>query len=1178
MTIEWSPEPLLTYLPYWWDGSDVNSNYVVSKPVIGKGQLSWRNKGTITAFLRAEDSEGNVSSTFNYRPKFMGKQITKLSIVANGNQYYAPLNSQFEIKLLSSENLAGGDSDKAAERSIVYISGTTQNGGFVSIRNVGGSYGYEVGDLLYDASGGAGQGVNAATFRVDEVADLGGVYFNETDNEDNFLVQDGALPNDYIFSIQESTVFIACCLNDDGDDTDAFFKIIDEADQGRDITLIYGSSGVGQETQYNVGLKYTNSSGNAVVDPAAYPTDARAEGDNSIYQFTMSETVAGQFRVNGVKQCDLEVMKMPNTFRFCFMSDGFSASEIQSTSSRGALYEVLVFNRRLDEKEIEKAEGYLNAKYRLNCLDTSQPFSNEPPDIDVDPPTSPPPPEQPDPPEDPSDPITPPVLPPPPAPDPDPQPVPPAAPPTISEITGSYLFGGAHRLSPRNPVQLVEMFLDFCDNQYGVDDTVSTCQASGGSGFECYNTKETCQDPTNYNRSSNGTLGYRFTSEVGNTLPNIKALPAIISVTSAPVEIQPTKGVSVRANVTIKLRDFYDTGAEVDPYFETRNVIALENGSYFQKLMRRNPHYINRTIRISDGYIDQAGREQFYGGVRSYIISSMSLDKDVLTIKCKDPLSLAEELKSLVPTPSNFSLGASITGGQTPNHVALKYDGITIDHTNSLDVAKVTNYFGANDEVGFVRINDEILKYQVHIDSNYAAIDITDRDEWGTKHGDENHDVNDIVQKCTFFGTYDGTGSSVTINDVAYQLLVNEAGIPASAINNLSGGKYSWADERTSWLSSLRVDAILSEPKEVNKQLSQLGSMVGVNFFYEDKSSKVVMRAETPELDVNTILTITDEEIVEDSVKIINSEKERVSRVYYYYNIRNHTSDRDKPKSYKNLYIAIDSDSETPDEYGKGANKIIYSWGIKDTSTATSVSQRVLGRFKKTPKTITFKLDASRAILSTGDHFYIRTKHLLDPNGDIERLEMQCLSNKFDSKKQCYEIKAKQFRFGTVNFAEVTTNTVGGFDKDAADNTSAGYNSVNDATGGTGTSLDPYVGLRSTNAFICDHNHVTLSIIDGGSGFTNGETLEFKPDESSTGAASNTRNLTATYTQSSGKITSITVTSNAESGELVGDSHNGYAANEILTASPNAAGGNVLRVRLTKLPRMSGGQEPYIII
>ena len=974
----------------------------------------------------------------------------------------------------------------------IYVNLVVSGGAVTEILSISGNHGFQVGDTLEEATD-LNSGNTNAVFTVSKVERRGGLLSGTSNSDafDSFESESLSAPLTYL------DVYIAGNFRSRDSANISFVGLDDTGANDRDIFLTLDSSSANKVA---AGVKYLHASGTGTF------TTNVTENEPHIYHYRIS-SAGTQVKLDGFQQIaegDTTPALFPaSTYRWTIFNN-VDTNPFVNLKSRGTMFEVIVFDKPIPAEDQAKCEAYLAQKYGIPLSSNSSYFEKT--------------------------------------------------------AYASSLFNGAHKLSPRRPVQVVKMYLDFCDNVYGspsgeVLNGVSTCTANGTTGSECYNTRHTCQDLTNYRVDTNGKQVYTFTNEVGDTLtgqlPNTH--PALVSINSAPVEIVPTKGVSLRGNISIKLRDFVSTGSDVDLYSATRDIIALENGTFFQKLIQRNPHYINRPIEIYDGYIDFEGNLQLYDGKKEYIIDSMQLDNDMLSIKCKDPMTLADELKAKVPVPSNFSLAESITGGQTPNHVNLKYDGVAIDQNDANDIAKVTDYFGVNDAVGFVRINDEICKYQVHIDTGHAGIDITDRDQWGTNHETTDHDVDDTVQKCVFFGQYDGGGTAVTINDAAYHLLVNQAGVPAVAINNQSGGEYSWVDEKTNWLSAYRIDAIFSEPKEVNKQLSQLASMVGVNFFYDDITSQIVMRAETPELDSSAIPTITDDTIIEDSLKFINSEKDRVSRVYYYYNMRNHTDDRDKPKSFKNLYVAIDADGELPIEYGKESNKTIFAYGVTDTSTATSVSQRILSRFKNTPKTITFKVDASQQELYTGDHFFLLTKHIVDFNGIPTTTEMQVLSSKFDSSNQCYVIKSKQFRFTTLNVAGIAADNVAAF--------STG--------GGAGTENDPYTGVRASNTYLSDANHITVSIVDGGENFGDGETITFTP----AGAG---RNLAVTYSQTGGEITSITaVTSNTAALGYPDSDHDGYAGTEIVQGTGSSGSG--LQLRITKRPRMSGGQETYTV-
>lgn len=746
-----------------------------------------------------------------------------------------------------------------------------------------------------------------------------------------------------------------------------------------------------------------------------------AEGATGIFEnfYTVTGTDTVGVNVNG-----LDAVTAAATINI----DGDSTIRLmnavaENNTTHGTIKEVLWFKRALTAAEIAIVQGYLEHKYNLDVLPSNHAYKTSPPLI-----TNP--------------------------------------------------FNGAHKLNPREPIQVVKMFLDECDNVFGVNSGLSTCNISNPVAADsCFNTKHSCVNLSAYRVNNVGVKELVFSSEVGQNLSSREffAHPALISVTSAPTEIVPTKGISVRSNITIKIRDFHSTDKGQDPYYLSRNTIALENGTYFQKLLERNPHYFGRRIEVFDGFIDFDGTPRLEDGKRTYIIDSMHLSNDVCTIKCKDPLSLGDELKSKVPTPSRYSLNADLSNSATGS-ISVKLDGF-IENTANITTTSFALFettFGANGETGFIRINEEIMPYTSVISGSVAGGDaavslnitangrtITHASKWGTSP--DGHSEDDAIQQCINFGTYGNSSSGSVINTVAYRLLVTEAGVPASAINNTAGGVYSWADEGTEWLNSFKINTIISEPEEANKLVNQLGSMVGVNFFYDDLSAQIVMKAEMPETDKSGILTLTDVDIVEDSLKILNSEKDRVSRVYYYYNIKNGVEDRDKKKSFRNLYVNIDSESEGSEEYGKESNKVIYAWGVNNSSTATSVSQRILNRFKNVPKTVTFQLDAGGNLLQVGDHFFLETKHIRSLKGGIKPLtEMQCISNKFNDKLQVYEIKAKQFRFTNANFGKVTANNV------------AAYSTG----GGLGTPDDPYTGVRATESYICDST--TLKMSTGG--------------------------------------------------------------------------------------------------
>ena len=756
------------------------------------------------------------------------------------------------------------------------------------------------------------------------------------------------------------------------------------------FVLAFDSSTAGKDYKY-----ISEHASNATIENKFHYVDASA-GDQTITSgAVVNSGVTALFEVfmeGGSKGSTAKVQLNDGTavanssapFADNVSGDLYIMKNLESAQqeTQGKIFEILIFNSVLTGIEQDAIQGYLEYKHSLDVLPVAHTHKKKPP------------------------------------------------------ITGQVgeRFDGAHKISPRQPVQVVKMYLDFCDNLFSNSDGENTCTASGE---QCFNTRFSCTDPDNYRTTSNGKREYVFISEQGSLASGVipYAHPSLISVTNAPTEIIPTKGMSVRTNLTLKLRDFYSTDTDIDPYVNVRSFnndtkpLPLDGGSYFQRLLARNPHYVGRTLEVYDGYFsivdyDSAGGALNNGqekslfiqeGKRSYIIDSISLNKDVCSIKCKDPLTLGGELKSKVPKPSEFSMKAAI------NNSGAKNDQVLLIGGADATAAQIQAVFGT---AGYVRINEEILAYTRG--SGDANIDLAVRAQWGTTV--DAHEADDVIQFCISFGDAPEVSSNIdlgsTINDVGFEILVNQAGIPASLCNNATGGIYSWADENTDWLSAFKIRTIISEPKEANKILNDLGSQVGVNFFYDDLSKQIVMKSETPTLNPELNVNVTDDHIIEDSFKLINSEKERISRVYYYYNQRNFTDKIKEPKSYKNLYVNIDAESEGDNEYGVEANKVVYGYGVQAAAIATTISQRLLNRFKLSPKTCEFKLDASFDTISTGDHFFLRTQGITDLYGFPRFLEMQCISVKFDPKNQYYIIKAKQFRFASSAGGQITVNAL----------------------------------------------------------------------------------------------------------------------------------------------------------
>jgi len=208
----------------------------------------------------------------------------------------------------------------------------------------------------------------------------------------------------------------------------------------------------------------------------------------------------------------------------------------------------------------------------------------------------------------------------------------------------------------RVPATLIEIDLDKCANTYGT----SPCTASLSAGSECYNCRAHCQDPDNYVNTD--ILTHKFSDRDIQGEPYI---PCVKKSKLIPVTITPGQPFNRRASITITIQDFPHHDRGIDPYVNTRSYTPNEQGSYFGKLLARNPYYTGRPLRLMTGYIgDTFSTGDFK--TQNFIIEKMNLSaKGVVTIVAKDILKLADDERALCPFVSDGKLEAGITSGAT---------------------------------------------------------------------------------------------------------------------------------------------------------------------------------------------------------------------------------------------------------------------------------------------------------------------------------------------------------------------------------------------------------------------------------------------------------------------------------------------------------------------------------
>lgn len=141
----------------------------------------------------------------------------------------------------------------------------------------------------------------------------------------------------------------------------------------------------------------------------------------------------------------------------------------------------------------------------------------------------------------------------------------------------------------RKRQDVVVISLDTCNLVWGT----APCTAS--TGDKCYNTYSTCDDKPNYDKRSKP---FYFTN-IGASNFNVPlARPYIKEISDLPTELKENGTVTKRLKV--KFADEPElTDTVMDKYYNDRGTIQ---GTFWNKLIARNPNYKGRIIELYEGF------------------------------------------------------------------------------------------------------------------------------------------------------------------------------------------------------------------------------------------------------------------------------------------------------------------------------------------------------------------------------------------------------------------------------------------------------------------------------------------------------------------------------------------------------------------------------------------------
>jgi hypothetical protein len=511
----------------------------------------------------------------------------------------------------------------------------------------------------------------------------------------------------------------------------------------------------------------------------------------------------------------------------------------------------------------------------------------------------------------------------------------------------------------RSPCTVVEIDLDYCARTYGV----APCTATFAT--KCFNTFGTCRDKPNFSKTVKTYIFSDMLLDVGH-----QAIPSLQKVVSSPTRIDPSKGMGVRAAVTVTLTDHTHSDIAVDPYVATRPYNPTTQGTFWGRLLARNRFYLGRPIRIKTGYLIDGVYDEANFLTSAYVIEKITGpdSKGMVVITAKDPLKLADDDRVQVPPVTDGLLTSAIVGGSTTFTVAS---------------GKGTQY-GAS---GTVAIGDEFINFTRSGDT----FTITGRAVDGTTTDD--HDIGDKIQLCVRY-------TATAAHAIIYDILVTRAGISSGFVD------YSaWTTEAGTWMANAIFTHTLSTPTGAANLVNDIAKQAGCYLWWDERAQKIQLRAIRPATWGEVRSLNDDDSIIENSTKVDEKPEERVSQVWVYYGKTIPNLDN-SPENFKSVFANVDADAESAFEYNQQKVKAFFCEWIPYTNVSqpVSIASQYLDKYRDNPRYVTVKIDAKDADIWTGTPVRINTRLLQNPDGSTATLNMQVMQAKEVDRGTSFEL------------------------------------------------------------------------------------------------------------------------------------------------------------------------------
>lgn len=486
----------------------------------------------------------------------------------------------------------------------------------------------------------------------------------------------------------------------------------------------------------------------------------------------------------------------------------------------------------------------------------------------------------------------------------------------------------------RTPCIVVEIDLDW------IDDVSVT--ATNPDGSLCYRTPAT----TDQGDLPVVTKTRRYMTGTQKAIPELNAIPCLVSAKISPEEIRIGRGLGYFGQVSIELDDLQDDDRREDPFWDDASRAAInQSGKLFAKLMARNPYWTARRLRVIEGWSTDGVWHDADTIVHHFQVRDVQGPTNgKFRITAAGPLQLLNLGEREVPTPSR---------GYLLNDLAAGALSATIEPAD-----RATEY----DASGYVRIGEEVVAFT----RVGAVLTFPSRGALGTD--DEDHTAGDTIQLCKAW-----TDEAVTT--ILRDVLVDFGGVDEDDL-----ALAEWAEEQATWLNLYELSATLTKPVKVLDIVQELLEAVAGIIWWDDQQGLLRVRAVRPA--VSSIGTWTDQHHLTKPPDIRRDLTERVSRTDALISLRSPVKDAKDQASYR-IRVVGERMGEGATEHGTEQVKVIATrwFAASQLTLAERACQQSTLISRDGRQTFQVEVSAKDSARQIGDVLDLLSRDIIDRNG-----------------------------------------------------------------------------------------------------------------------------------------------------------------------------------------------------